>query len=83
MSGNDIPDTDNVVRYVGGSKLEGDVVLGEAFRLPSGDPTCDRLSINWLDHFERLSKEEQVFEGPVPHAAHSRPQRAVGRIERR
>ena len=62
MSVNDIPDTDNIVRYVGGSKIDGDVVLGEAFRLPSEYPARDRLSVNWLDYFEGLSKEEQVSE---------------------
>ena len=62
MSDIDIPDADNVVRYLGGSKIDGNVVLGEGFRLPEEDPTRDKLSINWLDYFEGLSKEEQIAE---------------------
>ena len=57
-----IPDTDNVVRYLGGTKIDGEIVLGEGFRLPAENPTRDRLSINWLDYFEGLSKDEQVSE---------------------
>ena len=62
MAGADIPDADSVVRYIGGSKIEDGVVLGEAFRLPSERPERDCLSVNWLDYFHGLSKDEQLSE---------------------
>ena len=62
MTGEDIPDADSVVRYIGGSKIADGIVLGEAFRLPSENPERDRLSINWLDCFRGLSKAEQMSE---------------------
>ena len=62
MTGEDIPDADSVVRYIGGSKIEDGVVLGEAFRLPAENPERDRLSVNWLDYFRGLSKAEQLSE---------------------
>ncbi len=52
MKGDPLPDGDNVVRYVGGSKLDDGVVLPEAFN--------DMLiSVNWLE-FQDASKIEQI-----------------------
>ena len=59
MTGNDIPDGDNVVRYVGGSYIEDGHVITDAFRL---SPGRDRLSVNWLEYFSGLDKPEQLSE---------------------
>ena len=60
MTGEDIPDADSVVRYIGGSKIADGVVLGEAFRLPAENPERDSLSVNWRDYFRGLSKAERL-----------------------
>ncbi len=52
MKGNLLPYGDNVVRYVGGSKLDDGIVLPEAF---NDKP----ISVNWLE-FQAGSKDEQV-----------------------
>lgn len=57
MTGRDLPDSDNVVRYVGGSHIEDGQVLGGAFCLPPGRET---LSVNWLECFAPLSRPEQL-----------------------
>ena len=62
MTSEDIPDADNVVRYIGGSKIEDGVVLGEAFRLPAENPERNSPSVNWMDCFRGLSKAEQLSE---------------------
>lgn len=59
MTGSDIPDSDNVVRYVGGSHIEDGQVLGGAFCLPPGR---EALSVNWLECFAPLPKPEQLAE---------------------
>ena len=59
MTGNDLPDRDNVVRYVGGRYIADGRVTGDAFCLTSGR---DRLSVNWLEYFAGLSKSEQLSE---------------------
>lgn len=59
MTGNDIPDRDNVVRYVGGRYIADGRVTGDAFCLTSGR---DRLSVNWLEYFAGLSKPAQLSE---------------------
>lgn len=59
MTGRDLPDSDNVVRYVGGSHIDDGQVLGGAFCLPVGR---DDLSVNWLECFSHLSKPEQLSE---------------------
>ena len=59
MTGKDIPDGDNVVRYIGGSFIEDGRVTGDAFCLTSGR---DRLSVNWLEYFAGLEKPEQISE---------------------
>lgn len=42
MKGDPLPEQDNVVRYVGGSKIDGDVVVPEGFMDP-------KPSVNWLE----------------------------------
>lgn len=60
MTGNEIPDNDNVVRYVGATNIgENGYALGGAFRLRAGE---DRLSVNWLECFSGMSKLEQLSE---------------------
>lgn len=59
MTGNDIPDGDNVVRYIGGSFIEDGRVITNAFFLTPGR---SELSVNWLEYFSGLSKPEQLSE---------------------
>lgn len=60
MTATYLPDGDNVVRYVGGSKIrEDNRIDGTAF--------CRRhdeggLSVNWLEFFSGLDKTQQVAE---------------------
>ena len=54
------PDSDNVVRYVGGSKInEGNRIDGSAFLRR---PIDDGLSVNWLEFFSGLDKQQQIGE---------------------
>lgn len=59
MTGNDIPDGDNVVRYIGGSFIEDGHVIANAFFLAPGR---DGLSVNWIECFSGLSKPGQLSE---------------------
>ena len=60
MTGDELPDTEQVVRYVRPSHiLENGRVAGRAFRLRVGE---EGLSVNWLGYFAELSKPEQVRE---------------------
>ena len=54
-----IPDADNVVHYLSSLKHDNGVVIEPAFqrRKPGED-----VSVNWLEHFSGLSKEEQLAE---------------------
>ncbi|MCY4149943.1 MAG: hypothetical protein OXF73_11480 [Gammaproteobacteria bacterium] len=52
MKGDPLPYQDNVVRYVGGSKLDDGIVLPEAFN-------DTLISVNWLE-FKAGGKVEQV-----------------------
>lgn len=60
MTGDELPDAAQVVRYVRPSYIreDGDVD-GRAFRLREDETG---LSVNWLDYFAGLSKAEQVNE---------------------
>ena len=60
MTGDELPDAAQVVRYVRPSHIreDGDVD-GRAFRLREDETG---LSVNWLDYFAGLSKAEQVNE---------------------
>ena len=60
MTGDDLPDAAQVVRYVRPSHIreDGDVD-GRAFRLREDE---GGLSVNWLDYFAGLSKAEQLNE---------------------
>ncbi len=58
MIGKKLPDTDNVVRHVGESKLdENGKATRSAFQLSERDPT---LSVNWLEYFQVGPKEDQL-----------------------
>ena len=59
MKGELLPDNDNVVRYVKPSLIDDGKVDGNAFHR-RGDE--EALSINWLDYFRNLSKEQQLCE---------------------
>ncbi|MCY4005436.1 MAG: hypothetical protein OXE84_01205 [Rhodobacteraceae bacterium] len=52
MKGDPLPDKDNVVRYVGGSKIADGIVQPEAFNNPP-------ISVNWLE-YQSGRKPEQV-----------------------
>ena len=60
MTGDELPDAAQVVRYVRPSHIreDGDVD-GRAFRLREDETG---LSVNWLDYFAGLSKSEQINE---------------------
>lgn len=60
MTGNDLPDGAQVVRYVRPSHIrENGSAAGKAFRLREGE---EGLSVNWLDAFAGLSRADQVNE---------------------
>lgn len=60
MTGDELPDAAQVVRYVRPSHiLENGCAAGRAFRLREGE---EGLSVNWLDYFAGLSKPEQINE---------------------
>ena len=62
MSGNDLPENDHIVRYVRPSNLEfGKVNIAE-FKLREDRPNEKGVSVNWLEYYENLSKEEQLAE---------------------
>jgi len=52
MKGDPVPDGDNVVRHVGGSRIDGGIVLPEAFSGTS-------ISVSWLE-FHAGSEAERV-----------------------
>lgn len=57
MMHRNLPEDSSVVRYVGFTRIRGGVVEGSAFSLHPGETG---LSINWLDYFNELTKEEQL-----------------------
>ena len=57
MINRDLPEDSSVVRYVGFTRIRGGVVEGSAFSLRPGE---NGLSVNWLDYFHALTKEEQL-----------------------
>ena len=60
MTGDDLPDAAQVVRYVRPSHIrENGDAAGRAFRLREDETG---LSVNWLDYFVGLSKSEQLSE---------------------
>ena len=62
MSGNDLPENDHIVRYVRPSNLEfGKVNIAE-FKLREDRSNEKGVSVNWLEYYENLSKEEQLAE---------------------
>ena len=54
-----IPDADNVVHYLSSLKHDNGIVIEPAFQ--RAKPEKD-VSVNWLEHFSGLSKEEQLEE---------------------
>lgn len=60
MTAAHLPDGDNIVRYVGGSKIrEDNRIDGSAFCRRIDE---DGLSVNWLEFFSGLAKQRQVAE---------------------
>ena len=60
MNGDELPGEDNVVRYASPRLILSDgTVDGAAFRLRDGESS---LSVNWLDHFQMLTKSQQLEE---------------------
>lgn len=59
MTGQDLPDTDNVVRYVRGTLVDDGRVDGTAFLLRENE---QGLSVSWLDYFEGHTKSQQLDE---------------------
>lgn len=60
MTATHLPDSDNVVRYVGGSKIrENNRVDGTAFCRRRDE---DGPSVNWLELFHGLEKQQQIAE---------------------
>lgn len=62
MKGDDLPEGDQIVRYVKPSMVRDDGTAdGSDFRLRSGRPDETGLSVNWLDAFEP-GKNHQLSE---------------------
>ena len=60
MTATHLQDSDNVVRYVGGSKIrENNRVDGTAFCRRRDE---DGPSVNWLELFHGLEKQQQIAE---------------------
>ena len=61
-AGDPIPDTDDVIRYAGGSQVNEYGIDGVAFQLRLQDIREPEpgLSCNWLDYFSSRSKNAQV-----------------------
>lgn len=60
MTGNDLLDTDHVVRYVKSRDILEDGHLNcSAFQLRPGE---SGLSVNWIEYFKNLNKPEQIRE---------------------
>ena len=60
MTATYLPDSDNVVRYVGGSKIgENHRIDGAAFCRRHDE---DGPSVNWLEFFSGLDKQQQIAE---------------------
>ena len=60
--GDSIPDGDDVVHYVGGSRVNSYGIDGEAFELRAGDmrESDPGLSCNWLGYFTGICRKAQV-----------------------
>ena len=59
MTGQNLPDTDNVVRYVRGTFVDDGRVDGAAFLLRENE---SGLSVSWLDYFHGRTKPQQLDE---------------------
>ena len=59
MNGNDLPEDDHVVRYVKPRNVEDGRVSIAEFRLRENEKG---VSVNWLEYYENLSKEERLVE---------------------
>jgi len=57
MTGDPIPGSDYVVRYVRPGLIDGEDVDGGAFVLRPGETG---LSINWLDYYSNIPKNQQL-----------------------
>ena len=56
MKGDQVPDSDHIARYCGGSSVESDGTINRmAFRIRNGE---EYLSVNWLEFLKKSSREE-------------------------
>ncbi len=62
MNGNDLPENDHIVRYVKPRNVEDGRVSIAEFRLREDRPDEKGVSVNWLEYYQNLSKEEQLAE---------------------
>jgi hypothetical protein len=62
MTGNEVPDSDHISRYSGGSHVKSDGTLsGAAFRLRK-ERNEEYLSVNWLEFLEKENRLEEIKE---------------------
>lgn len=60
MKGDQIPDSDHIARYCGGSSVASDGSVNRmAFRIRNGE---EYLSVNWLEFLEKNTREEEIAE---------------------
>ena len=60
MKDDQVPDSDHITRYCGGSSVESDGTINRmAFRLRKDE---EYLSVNWLEFLEKTSREEEITE---------------------
>ena len=63
MRGDPIPNEDNALRYARPNLVDGDDVDGGAFqKRVRDDEVEDGLSINWIEAFAGLDKDQQISE---------------------
>ena len=64
MKGDRVPNTAHITRYCSGGRVKRDgSISGEAFRLrQKAGYTEEYLSVNWLEHLGKHSREEEIAE---------------------
>ncbi|MCI0659894.1 MAG: hypothetical protein L0220_02355, partial [Acidobacteria bacterium] len=63
MTGDEVPDSDHISRYCGGShvKSDGRTISGTAFRLRK-ERKEEYLSVNWLEFLDKENRPEEIQE---------------------
>lgn len=62
MTGDKLPNKDQIVRYVKPSSIDDEHVDGSEFRLRPDRPDDTSVSVNWLEYYDGLDKEAQLAE---------------------